>query len=54
MTCLNRYDAQTPGVDPKLNPAPKQKVLLDENDELWTELRHQHIAVVTQSVVLFE
>jgi hypothetical protein len=43
---------QTPGVDPKINPGQKQKVLLDENDELWTELRHQHIAVVTQLVIL--
>lgn len=42
------YDVQTPGADPKLNPGQKQKVLLDENDELWTELRHQHIAIVTQ------
>ncbi len=45
-----RYEVQTPGVDPKTNPGQKQKVLLDENDELWTELRHQHIAVVTQLV----
>ena len=45
-----RYEVQTPGADPKINPGQKQKVLLDENDELWTELRHQHIAVVTQSV----
>jgi syntaxin-binding protein 1 len=44
------YEVQTPGVDPKINPGQKQKVLLDENDELWTELRHQHIAVVTQSI----
>jgi syntaxin-binding protein 1 len=44
------YEVQTPGVDPKTNPGQKQKVLLDENDELWTELRHQHIAVVTQSI----
>ena len=45
-----RYEVQTPGTDPKINPGQKQKVLLDENDEIWTELRHQHIAVVTQFV----
>ncbi|CAF3433919.1 unnamed protein product [Rotaria sp. Silwood1] len=44
------YEVQTPAADPKINPAQKQKVLLDENDELWTELRHQHIAAVTKSI----
>ncbi len=47
---LIRYEGQTSGADQKLPPGQKQKVLLDENDELWTELRHQHIAIVTQFV----
>ncbi|XP_028177692.1 protein ROP isoform X2 [Ostrinia furnacalis] len=37
-----KYDASQGGA--------LKEVLLDENDELWVELRHQHIAVVSTSV----
>lgn len=39
---LSRYEATA--------NAPEKEVLLDENDELWLDLRHQHIAVVSQDV----
>lgn len=37
-----KYEAQSGG--------PEKEVLLDEKDELWVEMRHQHIAVVSQNV----
>ena len=30
------------------NEVTEKDTLLDENDELWVELRHQHMAIVSQ------
>lgn len=38
---INRYENASG------NDVSEKEALLDENDDLWVELRHQHIAVVS-------
>ena len=41
LSSITRYE-NTSG-----NEVQEKEVLLDENDELWVDLRHHHIAVVS-------
>ena len=42
---MHRYDSNVEG------EAVVKETLLDENDDVWRSLRHQHIAVASQSVL---
>ena len=45
MSFLCRYENNTGG------DVSEKEVLLDENDDLWVELRHLHIADVSQQII---
>ena len=45
MLSVSRYESKTEG------GSVTKETLLDENDDVWRSLRHQHIAVASQYVL---